>query len=131
MDPATRTFQALRILVNRELEELGALLAAAPRIVKLGGVAAVMSFHSLEDRPVKRAFADRSNWERLSKKPVIAGDDELAENPRARSAKLRAARRVEVPSYDAYDDGYEPDSSPENAEPDDSSGVGRSKGRTQ
>ena len=94
MDPATRTFQALRILVNRELEELEALVAAAPRIVKLGGVAAIMSFHSLEDRLVKRAFADRSTWERLSKKPIIADDDELADNPRARSAKLRSARRV-------------------------------------
>jgi 16S rRNA (cytosine1402-N4)-methyltransferase len=126
MDPATRTFQALRILVNRELEELEALLGAAPRIVKTGGVAAIMSFHSLEDRLVKRAFADRSTWERLSKKPVIAGDDELADNPRARSAKLRAARRIEVSSYDAFDDGYEPDSSPENPGADESSALGRS-----
>jgi 16S rRNA (cytosine1402-N4)-methyltransferase len=94
VDPATRTFQALRILVNRELDELAALLEAAPRIVKAGGVLAVLSFHSLEDRLVKRALADRSVWERLSKKPIVAGDAELAENPRSRSAKLRAARRV-------------------------------------
>ena len=116
MDPATRTFQALRILVNRELDELEALLAAAPQIVKPGGVAAIMSFHSLEDRLVKRAFAERSTWERLSKKPLTAGAVELAANPRARSAKLRAARRVDG-SSSLFDDSYEPDSSPESAPP--------------
>jgi 16S rRNA (cytosine1402-N4)-methyltransferase len=104
VDPATRTFQALRILVNREISELAALLDAAPRIVKPGGVAAVISFHSLEDRPVKRAFAQRALWERLTKKPVIPGDSELSENPRSRSAKLRAARRVD--SYEG-DERYE------------------------
>jgi 16S rRNA (cytosine1402-N4)-methyltransferase len=104
VDPATRTFQALRILVNSEISELAALLDAASRIVKPGGVAAVISFHSLEDRPVKRAFAQRALWERLTKKPVIPGDAELAENPRSRSAKLRAARRVD--SYEA-DERYE------------------------
>jgi 16S rRNA (cytosine1402-N4)-methyltransferase len=82
-----------------------------------------MSFHSLEDRLVKRAFANRATWERLSKKPVTAGDVELAGNPRARSAKLRAARRIEGLSYDGYDE--EPDSSPENAGPDDRGGVRR------
>ncbi len=116
MDPATRTFQALRILVNRELDELESLLAALPQIVAIGGVAAIISFHSLEDRLVKRAFAERSTWERLSKKPVTASGAELADNPRARSAKLRAARRSE--GFLSYDDGsYEPDSNPESAPP--------------
>jgi 16S rRNA (cytosine1402-N4)-methyltransferase len=95
VDPATRTFQALRILVNGELSELSALLDSVRRILKPGGVAALISFHSLEDRLVKRAFADRGSWERLTKKPVIPGDAEMAENPRSRSAKLRAARRVD------------------------------------
>jgi 16S rRNA (cytosine1402-N4)-methyltransferase len=93
VDPATRTFQALRIAVNGELDAVAALLAAAPRAVGPGGVVALMSFHSLEDRLVKRALADRALWEPLSKKPLTARDDELAQNPRARSAKLRLARR--------------------------------------
>ncbi|HEX4335878.1 MAG TPA: 16S rRNA (cytosine(1402)-N(4))-methyltransferase RsmH [Polyangiaceae bacterium] len=125
MDPATRTFQALRILVNRELDELEALLAAAPQLVKPGGVAAIMSFHSLEDRLVKRAFAERSTWERLSKKPLIAGAVELNENPRARSAKLRAARRVEGSGL--FDD-YEPDSSRDSEPPDSSPDVEEAHG---
>lgn len=95
VDPATRTFQALRLAVNRELEELASLLAAASRVVRPGGVAALISFHSLEDRLVKRAFLEREIWEKLSKKPVIPTDVEQSENPRSRSAKLRAARRVE------------------------------------
>ena len=94
VDPATRTFQALRIAVNRELDELTTLLAALPTVIAPGGVAALISFHSLEDRPVKRAFVDRDTWERLSKKPVLASLEEAAANPRSRSAKLRAARRV-------------------------------------
>ena len=94
VDPATRTFQALRIAVNRELEELEQLLAALPAIVEIGGVAAILSFHSLEDRLVKRAFHDKGTWATLSKKPLVAGDEESALNPRSRSAKLRAARRV-------------------------------------
>jgi 16S rRNA (cytosine1402-N4)-methyltransferase len=93
VDPATRTFQALRIAVNRELDELEALLEELPRLVAPGGVAAILSFHSLEDRLVKRAFHD-PGWERLTKKPLAASDDEAAQNPRARSAKLRAARRA-------------------------------------
>lgn len=105
VDPATRTFQALRILVNGELEQLGTLLATLPRLVRPGGVAALISFHSLEDRLVKRAFADASVWERLTKKPVTAGEAELAENPRSRSAKLRAARRVD-PNAPVPTDGY-------------------------
>jgi 16S rRNA (cytosine1402-N4)-methyltransferase len=94
IDPATRTFQALRIAVNDELGELERLLALLPRCVKPGGRAAIISFHSLEDRRVKHAFRERSLWEALTKKPVQAGDEEVRNNPRARSAKLRAARRV-------------------------------------
>jgi 16S rRNA (cytosine1402-N4)-methyltransferase len=92
VDPATRTFQALRIAVNREIEELEALLEAAPHVLAPSGVLAIISFHSLEDRLVKRAFKDSPAWEPLTKKPVVATDAELARNPRARSAKLRAAR---------------------------------------
>jgi 16S rRNA (cytosine1402-N4)-methyltransferase len=97
VDPATRTFQALRIAVNREMDELAALLADLPALVAPGGVATIISFHSLEDRAVKRAFANRETWDPLWKKPVLASDDEAAMNPRARSAKLRAARRVSTP----------------------------------
>jgi len=93
IDPATRTFQALRIAVNGELDQLATLLDTASRIVRPGGTAVFISFHSLEDRLVKRAFVDRERWQRLSKKPLTATDEERAENPRARSAKLRAARR--------------------------------------
>jgi 16S rRNA (cytosine1402-N4)-methyltransferase len=93
IDPATRTFQALRIAVNDELGALDRFLAQLPRCVKPGGRAAVISFHSLEDRRVKHAFRDRDTWEALTKKPVEAGAAELENNPRARSAKLRGARR--------------------------------------
>jgi 16S rRNA (cytosine1402-N4)-methyltransferase len=95
VDPATRTFQALRIAVNRELEELESLLATLGDVVVEGGVAAIISFHSLEDRLVKRAF-HTDGWSQLTKKPLVASDDESAQNPRARSAKLRAARRVAI-----------------------------------
>lgn len=101
IDPSTRTFQALRLAVNRELEELSAALAAASRLVRPGGVASFISFHSLEDRLVKREFLDRDKWERLHKKPLRATDEEQAENPRSRSAKLRSARRV-PPTTDDY-----------------------------
>lgn len=94
IDPATRTFQALRIAVNGELDELRDLIDALPAILADGGVAAIISFHSLEDRLVKRAFLQRMIWERLNNKPIVADEDERADNPRARSAKLRAARRV-------------------------------------
>ncbi len=94
LDPATRTFQALRIAVNEELQQLTSLLGAAPSLLKSGGTLAVISFHSLEDRLVKRAFADRETWQPLSKKPIVAADSECAMNPRARSAKLRAARLI-------------------------------------
>jgi 16S rRNA (cytosine1402-N4)-methyltransferase len=96
--PATRTFQALRIFVNRELDDLRALLEAAPRILKPGGRMVVISFHSLEDRIVKDAFREGSIQDKyfrvLTKKPVTASEEESDRNPRARSAKLRAAERV-------------------------------------
>ncbi len=94
LDPATRTFQALRIAVNDELGELDRLLAALPDALADGGVAAIISFHSLEDRKVKHAFRGSDALEVMTKKPLEPGDDECRENPRARSAKLRAARRV-------------------------------------
>jgi 16S rRNA (cytosine1402-N4)-methyltransferase len=97
--PATLTFQAIRIYVNRELEDLGALLNAAPQVLKPGGRLVVISFHSLEDRMVKDAMRDGARdgvWEPLTKKPVIASEAETAENSRARSAKMRAAARLEV-----------------------------------
>ncbi|MDF2696125.1 MAG: rRNA small subunit methyltransferase [Labilithrix sp.] len=96
VDPATRTFQALRIAVNGELEQLEMLLEALPAIIRVDGRAAILSFHSLEDRLVKRAFHDRAIWEPLTKKPVVASEEEGAANPRARSAKLRAARRIHL-----------------------------------
>jgi 16S rRNA (cytosine1402-N4)-methyltransferase len=95
--PATRTFQALRIFVNRELDDLKALLAAAPRILKPGGRVVVISFHSLEDRMVKDAFRDGASdkyYRILTRKPVTASEEESDRNPRARSAKLRAAVRI-------------------------------------
>ena len=95
--PATKTFQALRIFVNRELEELQALLTAAPRILKPGGRVVVISFHSLEDRIVKDAFRDGARdmyFRVLTKKPVTATEEESDRNPRARSAKLRVAEKV-------------------------------------
>jgi 16S rRNA (cytosine1402-N4)-methyltransferase len=97
IDPATRVFQALRVAVNDELGALDGLLAALPRVVRPGGRTAVISFHSLEDRRVKQAFRDRAVWEPLTKKPVQATEEEVRDNPRARSAKLRAARRLGDP----------------------------------
>jgi 16S rRNA (cytosine1402-N4)-methyltransferase len=93
IDSATRTFQALRIAVNDELGALDRLLAALPNCMKPGGRVAIISFHSLEDRRVKQAFRDKQVWETLTKKPRQAGDEEVRQNPRARSAKLRAAIR--------------------------------------
>lgn len=91
--PATRTFQALRIGVNQELEELDHLLEdVLPSILRTGGRAAVLTFHSLEDRRVKRAFQLReSGWIPLFKKPLEADEQERSANPRSRSAKLRVA----------------------------------------
>ena len=92
--PATRTFQALRIAVNDELGSLERGLDAAIERTHAGGRIAAISFHSLEDRIVKRRFRDDERVRPLTKKPLLAGDDELARNPRARSAKLRVAERL-------------------------------------
>ena len=83
IDPATRTFQALRIAVNDELGALDRLLAQLPACVKPGGRAVIISFHSLEDRRVKQAFRDPAVWTVLTKKPVTAGEDEERKNPRS------------------------------------------------
>jgi 16S rRNA (cytosine1402-N4)-methyltransferase len=92
--PATRTFQALRIAVNQELKSLRIALERVPTRLAPGGRLAVISFHSLEDRLVKEAFRNRQMWENLTKSPLGAGEDELRQNPRSRSAKLRVARLV-------------------------------------
>lgn len=116
--PATRTFQALRILVNEELDELEAALAAAEAMLKPGGRLAVVSFHSLEDRIVKTFLATRGkvaggsrhlpevaarapSFGILTKRPVTADEAEVDANPRARSAKLRAAERTAAPAFPA------------------------------
>ena len=93
IDPATRTFQALRIEVNDELARLDDLLANLTNYLNPGGRAVIISFHSLEDRRVKHAFRDDDHLIVLTKKPVTATAEELATNPRARSAKLRVAQR--------------------------------------
>jgi 16S rRNA (cytosine1402-N4)-methyltransferase len=110
--PATRTFQAIRMEVNAELENLQAFLPKAASLLAEGGVLAVISFHSLEDRIVKRFFAGPSaallyrrglplqreapaeHFQRITKKPIVASEEEIRSNPRARSARLRAARRL-------------------------------------
>jgi 16S rRNA (cytosine1402-N4)-methyltransferase len=116
--PATRTFQALRIFVNEELDELHLALSAAERLLKPGGRLVVVSFHSLEDRIVKNFLGQRGktgggsrhlpemahsapSFRILTKRPVTAGDDEVRANPRARSAKLRAAERTDAPAFAA------------------------------
>lgn len=92
--PATRSFQALRIAVNQELKSLAIALERIPQRLAPGGRLAVISFHSLEDRLVKQAFLGAQTWERLTRSPVEASPEEVARNPRSRSAKLRAARRI-------------------------------------
>lgn len=95
--PATLTFQALRIFINRELDDLRQLLEAAPQLLQPGGRLAIISFHSLEDRIVKdamRAGARQGRYKMLTKKPVTPSEEEIASNPRARSAKLRGVERV-------------------------------------
>jgi 16S rRNA (cytosine1402-N4)-methyltransferase len=116
--PATRTFQALRIFVNEELDELHLALTAAERVLKPGGRLVVVSFHSLEDRIVKNFFAERGkagggsrhlpeiaqaapSFVILTKRPVKPDDAEISANPRARSAKLRAAERTQAPAHAA------------------------------
>ena len=93
--PARRSFQALRIAVNRELEELAASLPRAVGLLGPGGRVVVLSYHSLEDGIVKRAFRDDDRVRVLTKKPLTPSPEETARNPRARSAKLRAAERIE------------------------------------
>jgi 16S rRNA (cytosine1402-N4)-methyltransferase len=119
IDPATRTFQALRIYVNDELGELERGLAAAERLLKAGGRLAVVSFHSLEDRAIKLFLRERAgaaptgsrhqpeaaprrdpSFHLVGRKPVEAGPEELARNPRARSAKLRVAERTAAPAWE-------------------------------
>src|SRR4051794_7620473 len=116
--PATRTFQGLRIFVNEELDELHLALSAAERVLKPGGRLAVVSFHSLEDRIVKDFLNQRGraasgsrhlpeiaqavpSFQILTKRPVTPGDAEVSANPRARSAKLRAAERTSAPAHAA------------------------------
>ena len=91
--PATRTFQALRIAVNQELDVLTNFLESAPQWLAPGGHIVIISFHSLEDRIVKHTFRQHPQLKVLSKKPIIPTEAECAENPRARSAKLRVAER--------------------------------------
>jgi 16S rRNA (cytosine1402-N4)-methyltransferase len=91
IDPATRVFQALRIAVNDEMGALERMLAGLPACLLPGGRAVFISFHSLEDRRIKLAFRDRQFWQVLTRKPIQAGEAEIRLNPRARSAKLRAA----------------------------------------
>jgi 16S rRNA (cytosine1402-N4)-methyltransferase len=116
--PATRTFQGLRIFINAELDELYLALSAAERVLKPGGRLVVVSFHSLEDRIVKNFLADRSkagggsrhlpeiaqsppSFAILTKRPVTSDQAEISANPRARSAKLRAAERTDAPAHAA------------------------------
>ncbi len=125
--PATRTFQALRIAVNRELDQLERLLTVFPDLLAPGGRCVIISFHSLEDRLVKNAFRDLA-WtsslppklaaeagervepvvELLTRKAVFATDDEVARNPRARSARLRACERTSAPNTPAIRGGHPP-----------------------
>ncbi len=96
IDPATRTFQALRIAVNGELDQLADLLQVAPECLRVGGCLAIISFHSLEDRIVKRMLRQAGAWQPLTKKPLVPAQEERDDNPRSRSAKLRIARRVDT-----------------------------------
>ncbi len=93
IDPATRTFQALRIAVNEELKWIEVALERIPECLRSGGRCVVVSFHSLEDRIVKHAFRKDDRWRELTRKPVRPTSEELQRNPRSRSAKLRAAER--------------------------------------
>ena len=118
IDPATRTFQALRMEVNDELGELDRALLAAERLLAPGGKLVVIAFHSLEDREVKNFLGARSmppavsrhrpaaphrapSFSLLTRRPVRPGEDEISHNPRARSARLRAAERTSAPAWGA------------------------------
>ncbi|MCI5146039.1 MAG: 16S rRNA (cytosine(1402)-N(4))-methyltransferase RsmH [Candidatus Electrothrix sp. AR3] len=92
--PATKVFQALRIAVNRELDNLAKLLAEGGQLLAPGGRLCIITFHSLEDRMVKRAFLNKQLWQVLTKRPILPTADEIRKNPRARSAKLRVAERA-------------------------------------
>jgi 16S rRNA (cytosine1402-N4)-methyltransferase len=98
IDPATRTFQALRIWVNRELDGLDAFLENAAARLREGARLAIITFHSLEDRIVKHTFRAMEKagggLRILTKRPLVPADEEVARNPRARSAKLRAIERL-------------------------------------
>jgi 16S rRNA (cytosine1402-N4)-methyltransferase len=94
IDPATRSFQALRIYVNDELGILSEALQSLPKLLNIGGILQVISFHSLEDRLVKNAFKEALDLESLTRKPVVADDLEVQQNPRSRSAKLRIAQKL-------------------------------------
>jgi 16S rRNA (cytosine1402-N4)-methyltransferase len=123
--PATRTFQALRIFVNEELAQLAEGLSAAEQMLKAGGRLVVVSFHSLEDRIVKSFLASRgrragpsrhlpeaahppATFRALTKRPIVPDENEISANPRARSAKLRAAERTDAPSADSDADDLLP-----------------------
>ncbi|HWL08614.1 MAG TPA: 16S rRNA (cytosine(1402)-N(4))-methyltransferase RsmH [Planctomicrobium sp.] len=96
--PATRIFQALRIAVNRELEQLDTFLKQIlPDVLNDGGLALIITFHSLEDRLVKQAFRESELWENITRKPLTATPSEVRWNPRSRSAKLRVAKRIGTP----------------------------------
>ncbi|MCW5199445.1 16S rRNA (cytosine(1402)-N(4))-methyltransferase RsmH [Desulfobulbus sp. F1] len=92
--PATLVFQALRIAVNRELDNLAKVLADAPTLLTSGGRICIITFHSLEDRMVKQAFAKNASLHVLTKKPVLPSEEEIYANPRSRSAKLRVAEKL-------------------------------------
>jgi 16S rRNA (cytosine1402-N4)-methyltransferase len=94
IDPATRTFQALRIAVNEELRSLDTALQRLPDCLQAGGRLAIISFHSLEDRRVKESFRDDPRLKNLTRKPIRPSEAEISANPRSRSAKLRVAQRV-------------------------------------
>ena len=98
IDPATRTFQALRIAVNGEIDSLNHALAELPDLLRPGGRLVIIAFHSLEDRPVKQAFRQDPRLGNLTRKPVRPTAAEVARNPRSRSAKLRAAQRCPSPN---------------------------------
>ncbi len=93
IDPATKTFQALRIAVNEELKWLKVAINRLPDLLNPGGRIAIISFHSLEDRIVKQSLQQNDRLEIISRKPIMAGEEELLNNPRSRSAKLRVAQK--------------------------------------